>query len=307
MTASVANKTSHAALAEGRGVLFAILAAGGFAAKAIFVKIGYRYAVGAETLLMLRMLFAMPFFVWMLWPVQPDVWRGKTLGDWSRLIMLGLLGYYLSSYLDFVGLQYISASLERLTLFLYPTLVLFISCLFLGKRYSSKVWWGVAVAYLGMVVTFSQDVATAGQSVRLWQGMAWVVASTVTYAIYLVGSGEVIAYWGATRFAALASLVSCLAVFVHFAVVSSAGLFGLPWPVYGIGLAMGLISTVIPVWCLNQSIRCLGAGRASSVAIIGPVITMGLGWLILGENLTPLQLVGAGLVIAGIVLVGRSK
>ncbi|BAK77662.1 EamA-like transporter family protein [Pseudogulbenkiania sp. NH8B] len=296
------------AFAKNKGVVMALLAALGFSAKAVFVKLGYRYGAGAEALLVLRMAFALPFFLLM-------AWRSGVAGgarrlerrDWQQLALLGLLGYYLSSLLDFIGLQYVSAALERLTLFLYPTLVLFISVLWLGKRYPAKVWLGVGLAYLGIALAFVQDLRDAGLGSQALIGLAWVVASTVSYALYLVGSGEAIARIGATRFAALATLVACLAVFVHFAVTTPLTALLLPMPVYLIGFAMGVFSTVLPVWCLNVAIRQLGAGKAASVGTLGPVLTMAMGWLVLGESLTGVQVLGAALVIGGVGVVGRSK
>ncbi|MBI3145641.1 MAG: DMT family transporter [Pseudogulbenkiania sp.] len=298
----------HAAFAKNKGIVMALLAALGFSAKAIFVKLGYRYGAGAEALLVLRMAFALPFFLLMAWRSGMAA-GGRRLErrDWWQLAVLGLLGYYLSSLLDFIGLQYVSAALERLTLFIYPTLVLFISALWLGKRYPGKVWLGVGLAYLGVTLAFIQDLQDAELGGQALLGLAWVVASTVSYALYLVGSDEAITRIGATRFTALATLGACAAVFVHFAVTSPLAALVLPGPVYLIGLAMGLFSTALPVWCLNMAIRQLGAGKAASVGTLGPVLTMAMGWLILGESLTLLQVLGAMLVIGGVGMIGRSK
>lgn len=306
-TESLARLDWRNAYAKNKGIILAVLAAIGFSAKAIFVKMGYRYGASAEALLVLRMAFALPFFLLMArQSTMADV-RRLTWRDWRQLVVLGLLGYYLSSLLDFIGLQYVSAALERLTLYLYPTLVLFISVLWLGKRYPARVWLGVGLAYLGVALAFVQDLRDAELGSQALVGLAWVLASAVSFALYLAGSGEAIARFGATRFTALATLVACIAVFIHFAVTMPLAALRLPAPVYLVGLAMGVFSTALPLLCMNMAIRQLGAGKAASVGTLGPVLTMAMGWLVLGESLGVLQILGAGLVIGGVGIVSRSK
>ncbi|MXR37545.1 EamA family transporter [Neisseriaceae bacterium B2N2-7] len=295
------------AFAKNKGLLLAVLSAAGFSAKAIFVKLGFGYHASAEALLMLRMLFALPFFIIMAWVcIRQGALRRMGRQETVAVIILGLCGYYLASLFDFIGLQYISSGLERLLLFLYPTVVLLISVLFLGKRYPQRVWLAVLLAYAGAALALQHDLAAAKANEQVWTGVAWVGASMLVYAVYVAGSGEWLARIGATAFAAFASLVACIAVMLHFGLTSAWSSLILPPQVYIIALAMALFSTVFPVWALSQAIRLLGAGRAASVSTLGPVLTLFMGWSILGESLSGLQLAGAALTIGGVVLIARS-
>lgn len=291
-----------------KGVALAILSAAGFSAKAIFVKLGFRYGASAESLLALRMVFALPFFALMGWMcAREGALRRIGRHDAVLLVLLGLCGYYLSSLFDFIGLRYISSGLERLTLFLYPTLVLMLSALFLRKRYSPCVWLAVALAYAGASLALTHDLGDASLGPQVLTGVAWVGASMVCYAIYVAGSGELVGRVGATPFSAYASIVACIAVLLHFGLTQPLASLALPWPVYALTLAMALLSTVFPVWAMTQAIKALGAGRAASISTIGPVLTLAMGWTILGESFSWVQLAGACLVISGVVLVSRSR
>ncbi|MGL6069744.1 DMT family transporter [Craterilacuibacter sp.] len=295
------------AFANYKGILLAVLSAAGFSAKAIFVKLGFGYGANAETLLALRMLFALPFFVLMaLMCIRQGALRRIASRDWGGIVVLGLCGYYLASLFDFIGLQYISAALERLTLFLYPTVVLFLSVLFLGKRYPRQVWLAVVLAYAGAALALQHDLGAASSGSAVWQGVAWVSAGMLAYAVYIVGSGEMVTRIGANAFPAFATLVACAAVLLHFAVSQPLSALAVPWQVYALCLGMALFSTVFPVWALSHAIRLLGAGRAASMSTLGPVLTLFMGWAILDETLSWSQLAGAALVIMGVVLIARS-
>jgi drug/metabolite transporter (DMT)-like permease len=296
------------AFSKNKGVYLAIMSAAGFSAKAIFVKLGFRYGATPEALLALRMLIAMPFFLWMAC-ISTTPASLKKIGrrDAMLIVVLGLFGYYLTSLLDFIGLQYVSSGLERLTLFLYPTLVLGISTLWLGKKYPRTVWYAVALAYVGAGLAVAHDLGDSTFGPTVFRGIAWVGGSMVTYAIYIAGSGEVIKRVGATPFAALATLVACVAVLLHFAIFQPLSALIIPWQGYAVCAAMALISTVFPVWALNQAIRHLGAGRAASISTFGPVVTIFLGWTVLGESISLIQVLGAVLVVSGVVMVCKSR
>ncbi|WP_028534187.1 DMT family transporter [Paludibacterium yongneupense] len=299
---------SWPAFTKNKGIVLAILSAAGFSAKAIFVKLGFRYGASAEALLAMRMLIAMPFFLWMACiSTNPSTLRKMARRDVAMIVILGLLGYYLTSLFDFIGLQYVSSGLERLTLFLYPTLVLAISTLWLGKRYPKSVWYAVALAYAGAGLAVAHDLGDSTFGPTVFRGLAWVGGSMVTYALYIAGSGEVIKRVGATPFAALATLVACVAVLLHFAITQPLTTLQMPWQGYAVCAAMALISTVFPVWALNQAIRNLGAGRAASISTFGPVVTIFLGWTVLGESISWMQVVGAMLVVTGVVIVCKSR
>jgi len=288
------------------GILLASGAALGFSAKAIFVKLAYEYDVDAITLLMFRMLFALPFFVVIIWLEEHKTKQRITQHHMMLLIALGLVGYYFSSLMDFMGLQYISAGLERLILFIFPTMVVFISAMFLGKKVHKEAYIALVLSYIGIAVAMVNDVQISGEHVLL--GSALVFASTITYSIFLVGSGEVIPKVGARRFAAYAMIVSCLAVIVHFSIVRDFNvLMHQAIPVYAYGLAMAIISTVLPSFMLAAAIHRIGASQTSIVGGLGPIATIGMAAIFLSEPLTLMQLVGAGLVIAGVFILGKHK
>ena len=285
------------------GASLALLAALGFSLKAIFVKLAYPYGVDAITLLALRMGFSLPVFLWVGLAHQR---AGASLagGDWGRLFVLGCLGYYGASILDFWGLQFISAGLERLILFTYPTLTILIGVLFQGKPFSKREGVAVALCYIGIGFAFMHDLGQ-GDSRSVWIGGALVFGSSVSYALYLSGSAPMIARLGAMRFSALAMLMSTAVTLLHFAASQPLTEFIQPLPVYGWGLAMALFATVVPVFAQSAAIRSLGAGRTSLFGMVGPLLTIGFGWWLLDESISLAQMAGAALVLLGILMVSR--
>lgn len=285
------------------GAGLALLAALGFSLKAIFVKLAYPYGVDAITLLALRMGFSLPVFLWVGLAHQR---AGANLsgGDWWRLFVLGCLGYYGASILDFWGLQFISAGLERLILFTYPTLTILIGVLFQGKPFAKREGVAVALCYIGIGFAFMHDLGQ-GDSRNVWIGSALVFGSSVSYALYLSGSGSMIARLGAMRFSALAMLVSSAVTLLHFATLQPLTAFIQPLPVYGWALAMAMFATVVPVFAQSAAIRSLGAGSASLFGMVGPLLTIGFGWWLLDESISLAQMAGAGLVLLGILMVSR--
>ncbi len=287
------------------GAGLALLAALGFSLKAIFVKLAYPYGVDAITLLALRMGFALPIFLWIGLAEQRRAASGPlTRSDWGRLFVLGLLGYYGASILDFWGLQYISAGLERLILFTYPTLTIMIGVLFQGKPFSRREVVAVLLCYSGIGFAFIHDLGQ-GEAREVWIGGALVFGSSVSYALYLSGSAPMIGRLGAMRFSALAMLVSSAVTLLHFSLVQPFTAFIQPLPVYGWGLAMALFATVVPVFAQSAAIRRLGAGRASLFGMVGPLLTIGFGWWLLDESISLAQMIGAALVVVGILIVSR--
>jgi len=285
------------------GASLALVAALGFSLKAIFVKLAYPYGVDAITLLALRMGFALPVFTW-IGLVGQRAGESLTGGDWSRLVALGCLGYYGASILDFWGLQYISAGLERLILFTYPTLTILIGVLFQGKPFTRREMLAVALCYLGIGFAFVHDL-NLGDAHSVLIGGALVFGSSISYALYLSGSGPMIARLGAMRFSALAMLVSSAVTLLHFSLSHPITAFIQPLPVYGWGLAMAVFATIVPVFAQSAAIRRIGAGRASLFGMVGPILTIGFGWWLLGESISLEQMVGAGLVVIGILIVSR--
>jgi drug/metabolite transporter (DMT)-like permease len=284
----------------GIGIAGAVL----FSAKAIVAKLIYRYEVDAVTLIAFRMLFSLPVFA------AVAVWKSRTSQpmdsrDGIRIVVLGLLGYYLSSFLDFLGLQYISAGLERLILFLTPSFVLLMSVYFLGKKIGMREWLALAASYLGIVLVFAHDVQGGGPNVV--RGAALVLGSAIAYAVYLLLSGELVLKVGAMRLVAYAMCVSSVACIGQFFIVHPAGMLIQPWEVYGLSIVNAVFCTVLPVFMTMIAVSRIGAASASQAGMIGPVSTLFLGALILGEPITAIQLIGTALVLIGIYLLSRKK
>ena len=291
--------------AERLGIALAVLAALGFSFKAIFVKLAYAAApVEAVTLLSLRMVFALPVFLWVGFVASRSA-PPLTRRDGAMLVALGLLGYYASSMLDFLGLQYISAGLERLILFTYPTLTVLIDVFFMGKTLEKRQIGAVVLTYAGIGLAFAHDLQVAGDMKTVLVGAAFVFGSALTYAMYSAGAEPAIRRLGSARFAALAMLVSTTATQIHFFATQPLTAFVQPLPIYGYGAAMALFSTVLPVFWQSAAIRRIGSARAVLIGTLGPVLTIFFGWWLLSEPISAAQLVGAGLVLAGVLLVSR--
>jgi drug/metabolite transporter (DMT)-like permease len=280
------------------GLSFAALGALGFSFKAIFIKAAYAYGVDAETLLALRMGYALPFFIAMGLYIARTQPMSLTWRDKSILVLLGVLGYYASSYLDFLGLRYITASLERLILFLYPTLVLLLSAAFLDKPIQRSMLVPLAICYAGIALAVGHDLSIGGSSVAL--GCVLVFASSLSYATYLMLSGEVVRRLGSTRVTALATGVACALSLAQFFAVRPLANLAQPWQVHALSICMAIFSTVLPIWLVSEAIRRLGAGPASMVGTLGPVFTILLAALLLHEPLGLMQLIGAALVVFGV-------
>jgi drug/metabolite transporter (DMT)-like permease len=291
------------------GAFFALLAAIGFSAKAILVKLAYREGVDAVTLLALRMAFSVPFFA------AAAVWsRRAALGpvgarDWGLIVLLGLTGYYLSSYLDFLGLQYVTAGLERLILFLYPTITVLLAAVLARRPVGRRVLAAMALCYAGIVLVFAHDLFLQGLgSMRgaVLLGAGLVFASTISYSVYLVGAGHAIGRIGAARFTANAMIVASAASLAQFALARSTAALDLSARAYALAFAMAVCSTVLPVFMLSFAIRRIGPGRASLIGSVGPVSTIFLAYAFLQEDVSWLQLAGSALVLGGVWMVGRA-
>jgi drug/metabolite transporter (DMT)-like permease len=287
------------------GVVFALLAAVGFSAKAILVKLAYLDHVDAITLLALRMVFSVPFFIGVA------VWAGRrhamplNAHDRWLVLGLGLIGYYCSSFLDFLGLQYISAGLERLILFLYPTMTVILAAVLYKRAIGRKVVGAMALSYAGIALVFLHDVGAKEGGIVL--GSALVFASTLSYSIYLVGAGHAIARIGTMRFTAYAMVVASAACLLQFVVMRPLSALDLPLRVYELSIAMAIFSTVLPVFLLSFAIRRIGSGSASLIGTIGPVSTIYMAYVILDESISLLQIAGSALVLAGVLIISLNS
>jgi drug/metabolite transporter (DMT)-like permease len=286
------------------GLVLAALGAIAFSGKAIIVKLGYRYGTDAVTLLALRMLVAFPFFLMMgAWIARRSA--PLSAADRWRVVLLGFLGYYLASFLDFAGLAYITATLERLILYLTPTLVALIGWLAFGKRISRRQAVALLVSYLGVALAFGHDLQVGGSNILL--GGALVFGSALAYALYLVGSGELVARVGAVRLTAYASSVASVLCLLQFIVLRPMQALVLPWEVYALSLVNGTLCTVLPVLAVMMAVARIGSALAAQIGMVGPVSTILLSLLLLGEPMGPWQVAGTVLVMAGVFVVSQQK
>jgi len=275
-----------------------------FSAKAVIAKVGYRHGADPATLLALRMAFALPFFVVAALVTS----RGRAplpRAELGKIALLGVLGYYLSSVLDFYGLVYISAGLERLILFVYPTLVVLMSARLFKIAITRRTLLALGLTYGGVALAVKTETAGASGS-GMWIGVAMIFGCAFSYAAYFVGSGRLIPRIGSLRFTALAMIVSTAAMLVHFGIVG--GRFGGHAPaVYVDGLLLALLCTVLPVFLLAEGIRRIGAGSAAIIGAVGPVSTIALAHVVLGEPVHVMQAIGTALVLVGATVVARGR
>ena len=285
-------------------MLLATFGAIAFSGKAIIVKLAYRYGVDAITLIMYRMLFALPIFAAMAWWAS----RGKaalTRKDWLGVLWLGFTGYYLASFLDFAGLAYISASLERLILYLNPTLVLLLGLVLYGRRITRPQVFGMAISYGGVVLVFGHEITLLGRDAA-W-GALLVFLSAISYALYLVYSGEMVKRLGALRLVGLATSVACLLCILQFVLLRPLSAAAVAPEVIWLSVLNATLCTAVPVLMVMMAIERIGAGLAAQTGMVGPMSTILMGVLILGEPFTAWVAAGTVLVIAGIFVFSRSK
>lgn len=287
------------------GLLLALAGATAFSGKAIIVKLAYRHGVDAVTLIMLRMLLALPLFLALAW------WAGRgrpplTSRDWRVVVGLGFCGYYLASFLDFAGLQYITASLERLILYLNPTLVMLLGWLLFRRRVSRGQMAAFALSYLGILVVFGAELSLEGRDVLL--GAALVFGSALSYAVYLVYSGQEVQRLGSLRLTGLATSVACLLCIAQYLVLRPVGLaLELPAAVWWLSVLNAVACTFAPVLMIMMAIERVGASMASLAGMVGPVFTIALGALLLGEPFTVWVALGTVLVMLGVALLTRVR
>jgi drug/metabolite transporter (DMT)-like permease len=273
-----------------------------FSGKAILAKLMYRHGVDAVQVLFWRMLLALPLFLALAW------WAGRgkpafTRRDWGAILVLGFTGYYLASLLDFMGLMYVTASLERLILYLNPTLVLLLSVVVLGQRVSARQVMAIALSYVGVLVVFAHELRFEGSNVAL--GAALVFGSALSYAVYLVMSGEVVRRLGALRLTGAATSVAGVLAVAQLFVLRAPGAALVPEPVIWLSLANAVFTTFAPVVMVMMAIERIGATMASQCGMVGPMSTVLLGVWLLGEPFTGWVVAGTLLVLAGVWLLAK--
>lgn len=279
-----------------------------FSSKAVMVKLAYQYEVDSISLLTLRFSFALPIYLLFNWSlhrksIKPTRLKPK---EWRQLAVVGIVGYYLASLLDFIGLQYITASMERLILFLYPTIVVVISAVFLRKPITRVQLWALLLTYIGIGLAFYQGLQMAGQQNFLLGGVL-IFFCAIAYAFFLIGSGELIPKLGAIRFTSLAISFSSGMILLHHLVAYQWDLFDFHPMVYLYSLLMATIATVLPSFLVSAGIQRIGASNASIVGSVGPISTIILAYIFLGERLGNLQIIGTVIVIGGVLLISLQK
>lgn len=273
-----------------------------FAAKAIVVKFSYQYGATADVVLTLRMVFSLPIFWFAVWWNQrltapaPLVRR-----DVVKVCAIGLLGYFLSSYLDFLGLHYISAGLERVILYVTPAIVLVLSKFFLKKTIDRRQYWAMVVAYVGIVMVFLHDIQLNGHGAVVL-GSVLVFLAAVVYSIYLIFAGELVGRVGSIRLVALASASATLAACIQSLVLGASALLVQQPEVYSLALVNALFCTFMPMLFIMMAVNRIGSSLTAQAGTIGPVGTAFLGWYFLNEPVSPLQLAGIAVVLVGIAI-----
>jgi drug/metabolite transporter (DMT)-like permease len=292
------------------GVVICVFGAVCFSTKAIFVKLAYRdTTVDPVTLLALRMLFSLPFFL--VSAVVSSSQKGNvrfTFTQWVYIAFIGCLGYYVSSLLDFLGLQYVSAGMERLILFIYPTLVLLMSAVLFREKVKGYQWLAVAVTYAGLLIAFFGEVKFySTYDKEFYLGAVMIFECAITYAIYIVGSGRIIPVVGAAKFNSYAMTFACIAVVIHFLSIGKQSIINLEPSVYLYSVVMALVSTVVPSYLVTEGIKRIGSDNAAIVGSVGPVSTIIQAAIFLQEPVFTLQIIGTLFVLGGVLLIGRKK
>ncbi len=279
-----------------------------FSGKAIIVKLAYRYGVDAVTLIMLRMLFALPVFMAMAW------WAGRgqarlTRSDWVGIFLLGFSGYYLASFLDFAGLAYISASLERLILYLNPTIVVLLGLILFKREITRWQLLGMCISYFGVVLVFGHEITLQanGKNLDAVWGALLVFLSAISYALYLVYSGEMVKRLGSLRLVGLASTVACLLCLLQFVLLRPLAAALVAPEVIWLSLLNASVCTVLPVLLIMMAIERIGASMTAQIGMLGTMSTILMGVVVLGEPFTLWVAAGTVLVIAGIFVFSRTR
>ncbi|MCF8237939.1 MAG: DMT family transporter [Saprospiraceae bacterium] len=285
------------------GILFVIVGNILFSAKAIFAKLIYPYGVDATTLMTLRLGFSFPFFamaaIWAWWKKSDFRLSAQ---DWRKLSLFAFLGYYGASFLNFLGLKTVSAGLERLILFTYPTIVVVLSSLFRKIPITRQQGLALILTYGGIALVL---VPGLRESAEMGWGALLILGSSIFFASYLLLVGDTIARLGSMLYTSLIMMIAGSMTFIHFTLTRS--LADLEWPmeVYLLFLGLSIFSTVIPVFLISEGIRRLGASNTAIIASIGPVATIVLAFFFLHEPITAIQLAGTALVLIGVWQVSK--
>ncbi|WCL48946.1 DMT family transporter [Leptospira sp. GIMC2001] len=296
--------SSHA-----KGIIYVLLGAVFFSAKAVFVKLAYLEGLDSIETLSLRVSFALPFYlasvIW-IFSKKSDSRPQHDYKLYFLTIVYGFLGYYLASYFDFLGLQYITASLERLVLFVYPTFVVILNFIFYKKRIRWIDVFALVITYFGVALAYIHDVQLGGDKVTL--GASLILLSAITYAVYLMGSGNLIPKLGSNLFTSIAMITACVIILFHFSILRDWSRFLEFSPyVYFLGFLLGIFTTVVPSYLVSAGIGKIGSSEASIVSSAGPLSTVILAYILLGEDIGLYQILGTFFVLFGVWMISRKK
>ena len=286
-------------------IILALVGAIMFSSKAVMVKLSYEYKIDSLSLLLLRMGFSLPIYITIAGLNKKKI-SDENLSnkDWGYLVFLGVIGYYFASYLDFVGLQYITASLERLVLFIYPTITTILVSIYFKRKISIYKVIAIVFTFIGIGVAFWDKAQNEIQG-DFWLGVFLIFASAITFSIYLVGSEKIIPKFGVQRFTSYCMIVSCLSVLIHFGIKSNVDITSFPWQVYAFGAIIAVFNTVLPSYMMSAAIKIIGSSSTSILSSIGPISVIILGYLLLNEQVSYYQISGTLIVIIGVIIMSR--
>ena len=286
------------------GGILALLGSVLFSTKAIFVKLAYQYDVDAVSLLMLRMAFSLPFFIVIGIIALRQMYPGGERPSFSlwKIALLGMTGYYVASYFDLEGLRFIDASLERIILFTYPTIVVLMNLFIYKERLSFIQSTAILIAYVGIVISFWGNLNVTDQELTI-KGGVLVFISSIAYSAYLVGTGQVAPKVGSRIYNSIAMTFAALAIITHNFILHGFNLFDFHPAVYTYALLISIVSTVLPSYIIVEGIRIIGANNSSIIGSVGPISTITLAVIFLGEQINPTQALGSVIVILGVLLI----
>jgi drug/metabolite transporter (DMT)-like permease len=290
-----------------QGVILAIVGALMFSSKAILVKFSYEYGLDKLSLLFLRMSFAFPvYLIIAIAQNRKSKSTGLSKKDWLVLVVIGIIGYYFASFLDFWGLQYIGAGMERLILFLYPTMTVILGAVILKKKIKKVQVLAIALAYLGIGIAF-YDKIKEEQNDDFWFGAGLVFLSALTFSFYLIGSEKLVSKLGVLKFTSYCMVISCIGVMIHFNIQSDTSIFSYSWKAYTTALCVAVFNTIIPSFIISAAIFRIGSAKTSILSSVGPVFVLIVAAIFLDEEITTTKIAGAFVVIAGVWLISKGK
>jgi drug/metabolite transporter (DMT)-like permease len=296
-----------------QGFLWAVLGTILFSTKAILIKLCFKTTnIDASSLLMLRMLFALPFYAAAMWYYFANQQLKKVKAStYFGAGLIGLLGYYVSSLFDFIGLQYVSASIERIILFIYPTLAVLLNLLIFKVAITKRQWLAILITYIGIGLAYWGELNQIPDTKMFFFGTWMILLCAITFAFYLVGSGKIIPKIGAPQFTSLSMLAASVGIFIHYFVTHQQGIASIvDMPILysssvWLVIALAIIGTVIPSFLMSGGMKRIGSNDLAIITSIGPVSTLFQARWILNEAFSWEQILGTVFVVLGVILVKK--